>query len=360
MQHEASATDTACCVHGTLYRRIWDARRAGRDSPAFKALYASDRYKAVLDFPKPLWEGEQTAAEAPGPNAQSTVYFDWFAFMENPPAYAHDPNPKDVMILSGSFEKYSMPGSSRQPVMLYEVDRPGAEGLIVWEPARDAKGFPLNPRGHTGVMGRGVLGHWGPNHAGDAIVTRKSPKTGKLQVALIERTDGSGQFALPGGFVDPGEFTAPVKTVIREFLEEAVGRESANSRECLQVLEQLFGPFDWDSAAGTVTAKERAEDGSEVFRWGALVYAGYVDDERNTDNAWMETTALHWHLTEEQGGKLKLQAGDDARPGSAAFYDMEDDAFLSGRGVQPLENLFASHSKMLKRLLQLRPDLLAS
>lgn len=33
-------------------------------------------------------------------------------------------------------------------------------------------GYPLNPRGRTGLRGRGRLGRWGPNHAGDAIVTR--------------------------------------------------------------------------------------------------------------------------------------------------------------------------------------------
>ena len=31
---------------------------------------------------------------------------------------------------------------------------------------------PLNPRGRTGLQNRGTLGKWGPNHAGDAIVTR--------------------------------------------------------------------------------------------------------------------------------------------------------------------------------------------
>lgn len=33
-------------------------------------------------------------------------------------------------------------------------------------------GLPINPMGRTGLMGRGQLGRWGPNHAGDPIVTR--------------------------------------------------------------------------------------------------------------------------------------------------------------------------------------------
>ena len=32
--------------------------------------------------------------------------------------------------------------------------------------------FPRNPQGRTGMVGRGLLGRWGPNHAADPIVTR--------------------------------------------------------------------------------------------------------------------------------------------------------------------------------------------
>ena len=33
-------------------------------------------------------------------------------------------------------------------------------------------GLPLNPNGRTGMEGRGLLGRWGPNFAGDPLVTR--------------------------------------------------------------------------------------------------------------------------------------------------------------------------------------------
>ena len=32
--------------------------------------------------------------------------------------------------------------------------------------------MPLNPRGRTGLSGRGLLGKFGPNHAADTVVTR--------------------------------------------------------------------------------------------------------------------------------------------------------------------------------------------
>ncbi|CAF4463446.1 unnamed protein product, partial [Rotaria magnacalcarata] len=60
--------------------------------------------------------------------------------------------------------------------------------------------------------GRGLLGRWGPNHAGDPIVTRWSKdqqdnnKNKALEIILISRRD-TGALALPGGMVDPGEYT---------------------------------------------------------------------------------------------------------------------------------------------------------
>lgn len=42
-------------------------------------------------------------------------------------------------------------------------------------------GYPLNPIGRTGIVGRGVLGRWGPNHAADPVVTRwKRTETGDI------------------------------------------------------------------------------------------------------------------------------------------------------------------------------------
>ena len=40
------------------------------------------------------------------------------------------------------------------------------------------------------------------------------------------------------------------------------------------------------------------------------MYSGYVDDPRNTDNAWMETVVYNFHdETGEYVGQLQLRAG---------------------------------------------------
>lgn len=126
-----------------------------------------------------------------------------------------------------------------------------------------ADNVPLNPFGRTGISGRGILGRYGPNHAADPIVStwkrddarkivhhEKSRKP-VLRILCIQRGD-TGEIALPGGMVDPGEQVSV--TLKREFIEEAMNGK----------------------------IKETELDG--FFGDGAEIYKGYVDDPRNTDN----------------------------------------------------------------------------
>ncbi|PFH38254.1 nudix -type motif 9 isoform a family protein [Besnoitia besnoiti] len=212
---------------------------------------------------------------------------------------------------------------------------------------------PAFPRFH--VRGRGVLGRWGPNHAADALLTARNPENGKLQVALIRRTDGSGRFAMPGGFVDPTDGPFIVTPTVREFLEEAVSYEedadTADSQrlyeETLSALRNVFGFFSRDKSTGAIVWESE-----QAIKWGNLIYAGYVDDERNTENAWMETIILHWHVSAQDYARLHLQAGDDASLGSAAFYDIDGDPHLVALGVDPLKDLYASHSAFLVKVIE--------
>ena len=47
---------------------------------------------------------------------------------------------------------------------------------------------PLNPLGRMGLQGRGLLRYWGPNQAGDALVTRKT-LDGAIEFVAIKRKD---------------------------------------------------------------------------------------------------------------------------------------------------------------------------
>lgn len=151
--------------------------------------------------------------------------------------------------------------------------------------------YPLNPGGRTGLAGRGLLGRWGPNHAADPIVTRWKKEDGKiiqhktsnkpvLEMVCIKRSD-SEEWAIPGGMIDLGEVVS--STLKREFFEEALSNTTEKTKE----LESFFGK-------------------------GVEVYKGYVDDPRNTDNAWMETIAVNFHDVNGLFDTIELKAGDDA------------------------------------------------
>jgi ADP-ribose pyrophosphatase len=167
------------------------------------------------------------------------------------------------------------------------------------ELCHDAMGRPLNPAGRTGIAGRGLLGKWGPNYAADPIITRINRDDRCVEMLAIQRRD-NGQWAIPGGMVDKGEEVS--RTLARE-LQEETG----------VVLDMGEGDF---------------------------VYQGYVDDPRNTDHAWMETTAKHLHFEHETAEKMDLQAGDDARAVRWLALTRES-----------VRNLYASHCALVKSAL---------
>ncbi|XP_018427320.1 PREDICTED: transient receptor potential cation channel subfamily M member 2-like [Nanorana parkeri] len=137
-------------------------------------------------------------------------------------------------------------------------------------------GLPLNPMGRTGLRGVGSLRWFGPNHSLHPVLTRWSPSSADgsnrkapkniLEVLIVKRRENE-LWSLPGGTLDPGQqvpfkFQALLKpTYLSEFLA-------------------LLG------------------SGTEVFH-------GYLDDPRNTDNAWIETLAISVHL-DTQGSSDKL------------------------------------------------------
>ena len=179
----------------------------------------------------------------------------------------------------------------------------GSDGALVPLSASDRmfdskKGRFLNPRGKTGLEGRGLLGMLGPNHAADVIVTRRHG--GVNQVLLVVKHSGDrSALAFPAGMVDPGE---DVPTALkRELTEEAVAPGIA--------VDELF-------------EKCRRK----------VVYRGIVDDFRNTDHAWMETTAVWFHASRDIGKRLETRVHDTEEIRSVSWYDIED-----------VKEMYASH-----------------
>lgn len=187
--------------------------------------------------------------------------------------------------------------------------------------------LPLNPIGRTGLAGPGLLGKNGPNHAADPIFTRWSKFTivpfvdvlkenfqvikknkynifkisfiiliknfikgfilmfPHLQMIAIVRKD-CGSWAIPGGMVEAGD-------TVSETLRKEINEEACNNMECNNFSEEI----------------------DEIFKKnkGKVIYKGYVDDPRNTDTRWIESTVVHYHCPNTIAKKIKLEAGDDAK-----------------------------------------------
>lgn len=204
-----------------------------------------------------------------------------------------------------------------------KIDRRSFSGPYQISP----EGLPLNPAGRTGLAGRGLLGRFGPNHAADPIVTRwrRDPVTHEvlhhfgrpvLEFVGIRRLD-TGDWAIPGGMVETGDTVSA--TLRKEFCEEALNMNEKSEEEARAMTQAL----------------------QAFFSRGVEICKGYVDDPRNTDNAWMETVAYNFH--DDDGTVLDcfpLQAGDDA--GAVRWI-----------AAMPDLQLYASHRLFIDRVRQL-------
>jgi len=117
--------------------------------------------------------------------------------------------------------------------------------------------------------------------------------------------------------VEPGEHVS--ETLRKEFTEEALAKLEMSEAKKRQIAERV----------------------AYLFRNGVEVYKGYVDDPRNTDQSWMETTACNFHDDSgEVFGEFQLKAGDDAQA-------------VRWQRVSGNIPLFASHVGILEKVAQM-------
>lgn len=182
-----------------------------------------------------------------------------------------------------------------------EIDWPRRQAVALL-PYRVVDGVPLNPTGRTGRCGRN-LGRWGENAAADPIVVAG---TGPDRRVLLIRRSDCGQWAIPGGMVDPGE-TAPA-ALVRELREET-----------------------GVDLAGVTPQK--------------ILARTYVDDPRNSDHAWVCSTVALYRLP----AVVPAAAGDDAVDARWVRCADMDTLIrdLAGHGAE----LYEAHRPLLQRAL---------
>lgn len=187
-------------------------------------------------------------------------------------------------------------------------------------------GLPRNPRGRTGITGQGLLGRVGENTAADPILLREHD--GSLEVLLIKRRSpaGDGQWALPGGMVEPGDTVS--RTLLKECIEETLAATEILTSSAKEVaIEQLRQLLDFENK-------------------GVAIYSGYVDDPRNTDISWIVTNAFTRLLTIGDLIAMNLTFG--------AFRAGDDAAQVGWRVIsrELMPTLYASHAQLVSLAAQ--------
>jgi ADP-ribose pyrophosphatase len=171
---------------------------------------------------------------------------------------------------------------------------------IAQRPARfrDDQGCPLNPRGRTGLAGRGLLGLWGSNLAVAAVAVRPAGDPDRFEVLLGQHAD-QNRLEIPKGFLRPGEDAA-----------QGAGR----------VLESEAG-----------------------FRPGCRAEAlaeGYLYDRRQTDHAWVEMQPVLYFDAEESLPSMAVPGGDF------------DDILWWPFDATTINRLPSSQAKLLRRVIE--------
>ena len=175
----------------------------------------------------------------------------------------------------------------------------------------DVEEIRLNPFGRTGIWGPGELGCFGPNQAVDSVIFCFID--GIWKVLLTQRPKGDA-WALAGGMIDANDGTS--RHAFKRELKEETGL-GYNELQTRGLIHEI-----------------------------GIAYKGFSDDLRNTDNAWVETTAYVSILDPEALNTVTLAAEDPTEITGIRWVNLTE--VLDGR-----RPLFASHTRILADAVRL-------
>ena len=209
--------------------------------------------------------------------------------------------------------------------------------------------LPRNPWGSTGFSGRGTDGlflKYGVNMSVDMIITRQDPNTDEWQMVVFKDQTGprANNFRLPGAmFKTKSDFAVGATGLMYETMLQHM-RGECRCQPNVVAWETGYGPSPREyELANSVPSHSDQQVNEESSRWAGAaafsftrasrttrrarqhetqhrmdrllvdlfqhpteLYRGYVDDWRNTDNAWIETICNGFHCTAELGSLLSF------------------------------------------------------
>ncbi|XP_078119009.1 LOW QUALITY PROTEIN: transient receptor potential cation channel subfamily M member 2 [Sander vitreus] len=164
-----------------------------------------------------------------------------------------------------------------------------------------------NPAGRTGIRGRGALSHLGPNLNADFVLTRWRDCERSVLEYLVVCDESQGTLALPGVLVQSADHT----------------------------------PVTWIRTLG----KKLYEEINAKVSEGTKVFEGYVDDCRNTDNAWVETTVFNIHLARTSQMMEDINSMVASSHGALQWREVSGKTRLSSNQRDSLQKVAELHSR---------------
>ncbi|XP_068559379.1 transient receptor potential cation channel subfamily M member 2 [Cebidichthys violaceus] len=164
-----------------------------------------------------------------------------------------------------------------------------------------------NPEGRTGIRGRGALSCLGPNRNADLVLTRMRDSERSVLEYLVVWDERHGTLALPGGPLQSADHL-PVT------LKKTMGK--------------------------TLYEKINA-----IVSEGTKVFEGYVDDCRNTDNAWVEITVLNIHLDRTSQLMVDINSAVASSRGALQWREVSGKTRLSSNQRDSLRQVAELHNR---------------
>ncbi|CAF0981441.1 unnamed protein product [Rotaria sordida] len=181
----------------------------------------------------------------------------------NPSYYTHssllnDTNDVDPEIITTNFmwntfdTNYNIDRRTANPIGYYPIDK---------------KGYPLNPLGRTGLCGRGKLKYWAVNYQTHLVImcgTNEIKSGQEIFKYLMVKPKHDHYYRLLSTSTTGTNMNA-IKKTLKTFLSN---------------IYQTWNDFDNNNETKI----------DEIIKHLTFVSTAYIDDPKNTDNAWLETS----------------------------------------------------------------------